>query len=353
VLRHSLKKLQAFIVLFLASTIFTSTSFFSSNSFAYASPTTTTHLLVSPLTYVASTLGETFKIDVNVFNVENLHAFELKLSYNTTLLDVAQVVQGAFFPPPPESSIDKLEINETRGSVWFGMSLSDSTPSKSGNGTLASITFNVTFAPLLPTKACCVLDLHETILYDNTMTGIAHYLTDGLYFWKSMFNDPDGVLILDLTTQKDGTGIGEPSPPFTLGEMVELRVRLTYDDVPEVNNLVGFEVINPNNEIVMIRAVWTDSNGVATIEFGIPSFPVLPKNIGTWKAFASSEVKGKFAWDILYFTVTVAVGGDIALIEKTSLPPSQVDLFPVILPLVMIATLLAVIAYRRRHWIVS
>jgi len=327
-LKYSVGKLRVLVVLFFASAILTSAHFFLCNSFAYASPVSTTYLRVSPSVYVSDTLGETFKVDVDIFNVENLHAFDFKLSYNTTLLDVVQVVQGPFLPPQPESSIGKLEIDETRGLVWFSMSLSSSTLSENGDGTLASITLNVTFAPELPAKACCVLDLHETILYDNTMTAIVHCLTDGLYFWKSMLNDPDGGLLLDLTTQKGGTGTGEPSPPFTLGEIVELRAHLTYNNVPEENNLVSFEVLDPNNETVVTRSPFTDNNGDATIEFRIPN---LPKYVGTWKAIAISEVKGKTVWDILYFTVKGPVGGHIAPIEKTYSPTSQVDLYAFVL----------------------
>ena len=316
------------VVLFFASTVLTSTHFFLCNSFAYASPVSTTYLHVSPSVYVSDTLGETFKVDVDICNVEKLHAFDFKLSYNTTLLDVVHVVQGPFLPPPPESSIGKLEIDETRGSVWFSMSISHSALSKNGNGTLASITFNVTFAPELSARACCVLDLHETILYNNSMTAIVHCLTDGLYFWKCILNDPNGGLLLDLTTQKGGTGIGEHSPPFTLGEIVELRAHLTYNNVPEKNNLVSFEVLDPNNETVVTRSPFTDNNGEATIEFRIPS---LHKNAGTWKALAIAEVKGKTAWDILYFTVRAPVGGHIAPIEKTYSSTSQIDLYTFVL----------------------
>ena len=327
-MKHSVGKLQVFVLLFFGSTVLTTVNFFFCNSLAYASPVSTTYLRVSPLVYVSGTLGETFKIDVDIFNVENLRAFDFKLSYNTTVLDVVQVVQGPFLPPPPESSIDKLEINETRGLVWFSMSLSSSGLSKNGNGTLVSINFNVTFAPELPAIACCVLDLHETILYDNTMTAIVHCLTDGVYFWKCMLDDPDGSLLLDLTTQKGGTGIGEPSPPFSLGEIVELRAHLTYDNVPEENNLVSFEVLDPNDETVVIRSPFTDNNGDATIEFRIAR---LDKNVGTWKALVIAEVKGKTAWDILYFAVRGPVGGHMAPIGKTYSPTSQLDLYASVL----------------------
>ncbi len=321
----------------------TSCSFYC-DSFAYASPTVATYLRVSPLTYVSNTFGETFKVDVNVYNVENLHAFGFKLSYNTTLLDVVQVVQGPFFPPPFESSIDKLEVNETKGSVWFSMSLSNSTAPRNGNGTLASITLNCTFAPVLPTKACCVLDLHETILYDNTLTEILHQVTDSLYFWKSMLNDPDG-LILDLTTQKGGAGIGEPSPPFTIGEIVRLSALLTFNDVPEENNLVSFEVQDPDNQTVVVRSQFTDNNGVATIEFGIPD---LPQNIGTWKAIAISELKGLTAWDILHFSVRRPVGGHLTSIEKNHLPTSRIDVYVFVLSAIIVTFAVARKAIKTR-----
>ncbi|MDH5690433.1 MAG: hypothetical protein OEY81_03260 [Candidatus Bathyarchaeota archaeon] len=124
-------------------------------------------------------------------------------------------------------------------------------------------------------------------------------------------------LLLDLTTQKGGTGIGEPSPPFTLGEVVELRTRLTFNDVPEVNSLVGFEVLSPNNETAITRTQFTDNDGGATIEFRVP---ILLNNVGTWKAFAISEVKGQTAWDILNFTVRCVLptieSCDVAEAEK-------------------------------------
>jgi hypothetical protein len=283
---------------------------------------------VEPLTYIAEASGETFTLNVSVTDVKNLYAFEFKLSYNTTLLDALQVVQGPFFPPPPEASIEKLEINETEGLIWVSISLSDSEPPKNGSGTLVSITFNVTYAPIPPTKACSVLNLHDTTLYDDTMTPIVHYPIDGLYFWKSISDDPDGGALLDLTTQKGGTGIGEPSPPFTLEEMVELRANLTYNYVPEVNNLVAFQVFDPNNESVLISVSFTDNNGVATIEFRIPN---LIKNTGTWKAIAISDVKGTTVWDFIYFMVKPPVGGHAVSIEKTYLPTPQVGLYPFVL----------------------
>lgn len=333
---------RASIFLFCMSMLIAGSSFARCTSIAYADDSATPCIFVSPLLYVSKMLGETFEVNVNVSNVENLHAVEFKIGYNTTLLNVVQVVQGPFFPLPPESTIDKLEIDEANGLVWFDISLSDSTQSQAGGGILASIIMEVAFAPAPLSKACCILDLHETRLHDNTMGVIVHSLSDGLYFWKSMLDDPDGGLLLDLTTQKGGIGVGQPSPPFALGEIVELSARLTFNDLPEIDHLVGFEVLNPSNETVLTRTPFTDNEGVATIEFRIPDSRFLLENLGTWKAIAISEVKGKTVWDILYFEVKTAVGGNIRPIE-THLYNSEFDFATYVLPIILVLSMITVL----------
>ena len=272
-----------------------------------------TVLSVTPPIYVANVPGETFTVDVNVVDVANLYAFEFKLSYNTTLLDVVQVVQGPFFPPPPESSIEKLEIDETVGLVWIRISLSETETPKNGNATLASIMFNVTYSPASPTKACCVLNLYDTVLHDDAMAPISHYSVDGLYFWRSMLDDPDEGTVIDLTTQKGGKEQGEPSPPFVLGEIVELIALLTCGGSPAIDHLVAFEVIDPNNVTVVIRTGITGKDGIVAIDFRIPA---LPESLGTWTAITISEACGATVWDTITFAVSIqpppSVGGKAA-----------------------------------------
>ncbi len=304
-----------------------------------ASPVVTV-LSVAPLKYVAEVPGETFGLDVNVADVANLYAFEFKLGYNTTLLDVVQVVQGSFFPPPPESSIEKLEINETGGLVWVRMSLSDTGTPENESSTLASIIFNVTQPPVSPTKTCCALNLYDTALYDDAMASIPHYSVDGLYFWRSMLDDPDEDTVIDLITQKGGKGQGEPSPPFVLGELVELTALLTCGGSPQIDRLVAFEVTNPNNVTVVTRTGITGKDGIATIDFRIPA---LPESLGTWTAITISESCGVTVWDSITFTVSIqppppSVGGKIAPIV---ISVNKLELYD---PYVALTVLLAVVA---------
>jgi hypothetical protein len=268
----------------------------------HANPVEGTYFSVAPPVYVSKVLGETFTIDATVSNVQNLRAFEFKLGYNTTLLQAVNVVQGTFFPPAPKASIEKLEINETIGLIWVRISLSDSEPTINGSGTLATITFKVTFAPTPPSKACCVLDLHDTFLYDHSMTAIAHDSVGGLYFCRSIQADPpvEGRL-LDLYTNKGGLGQESPGGVFTVGEMVKLSAKLTYNDWPVQQKLVVFGVANPENVMILAVVATTDSTGVAATEFRIPA---LLESAGTWTTIAIGDVADVAVWDSLTFEVT-------------------------------------------------
>jgi hypothetical protein len=279
-----------------------------------------TYISVTPSAYVAEKLGETFVISVQISNVQNLRVFEFKLGYNATLVEATGVVQGSFFPPAPESSVEKLQINKTTGFVWVWISLSDSQPAMDGSGTLAQITFNVTFAPRPPEQACCVLSLYGTLLYDDSMRTITHDSAAGLYFYGSVQPDPivDG-LILDVYTQKGGKGQGTPGGTFKLLEIVQLNSTLTYDGYPVQSKLVAFQALDPTNKTVLILVAITDYEGVASESFRIPNVVDSP---GKWTVIATAGVADKVVWDWLTFNVTYAItpyGPKANFVENTEL----------------------------------
>jgi hypothetical protein len=216
-----------------------------------------------------------------------------------------KVVQGSFFPLPPRSALERLEINETTGFVWVRMSISGSEPVINGTGTLATITFNVRSAPTHQEKACCELDLYDTLLYDDSMMAIAHDSLGGHYFYGSIQEDPpvDGRL-LDLYTQRGGTGQGVSGGTFKMGEIVEIYALLIYNGWPVQRKLVAFAVLDPRNKTILVEVVSTDSEGVARAGFRISS---LPENLGTWTIFSTAEVRDETVWDFLTFEVTYGV----------------------------------------------
>lgn len=273
------------------------------------------YIYVAPLVYVANETGELFDININISNVSNLHKVGLNLRYNTSLLDVVQVVQGPFLPPSPQSFV-MFEINESVGFVWMNISAVDSELGRSGDGTLARITFNATLGSKC---SYSILHLQDTSLYDDSMTPITHSPIDGLYFWKSLQPDPpvQGGL-LDLFTQKGGVGSGEPDGFFYEGEMVELCSYVTYNNWPEQQTLVAFQVIEPIGSTVLILFSTTNQNGCANITFRIPR---LPDSYGLWTAVSTASVAGETVWDIVQFQcVPSPVGG---FSESVNMPSSS------------------------------
>jgi hypothetical protein len=261
-----------------------------------------TYVSVAPPVCVANVLGEVFIVDVNISNVQNLRVFEFKLAYNNTLLDALGVVQGPFFPSPPGASIEILEINRTMGFVWVRISLSSSEPTVGGSGTLAAITFNVTSAPAPPEEACGVFDLYDILLYDGSMNLITYCSTDGMYFWGSIQVDP--VLqggSLELSTPQGEIVQGGFGGTFTIGEVVGLNVSLTYNGYPVGAKIVAFEVVNPSGTASLVGSAITNSEGLATLDFGIPS---TPESLGTWTAFATAGVADATLWTFITFNVT-------------------------------------------------
>jgi hypothetical protein len=279
------------------------------------------YLSVTPLICV-SKVGESFIVNIDISNVQNLRAFEFKLGYNTTLLDALKVVQGSFFPLPPKASVEKFEINETMGFVWIRVSLSGSEPSVKGSGTLVMIVFNSTFYSLPSEEACCALNLYDTLLYGDSMATIVHSSVGGLYFFRRIQADPPSDRrLLDLYTQNGGVTEGASGGVFTVGEMVELTVNLTYNGAPVQSKLVSFEVLGPKNESVLGRVGMTNDNGSVTVEFRIPH---LSESVGTWTVIAIAEVSSKSVWDFLIFEVryVVPVGGYSITIENFTISRS-------------------------------
>jgi hypothetical protein len=302
------------------------------------------YLTVTPPVYVAKALNESFMINVEISNVQNLRAFEFKLKYNTTLLDALKVVQGPFFPPSPKASVEKLQTNETIGFIWMRVSLSGSEPARSGSGTLVRIAFDVSFNSTSNEEVCCALNLYDTLLYDDSMATIVHNSAAGLYFFKQVQDDPpmDGRL-LDLYSQNGGETQGASGGNFALGDLVELSANLTYNDSPVEGKLVSIVVLGPENESITGRVQKTNSCGFVTVDFKIPS---ISESIGTWTVIAIVDVAGKIVWDSLTFNVIppIPVGGYSIPTENSTITKPLATYLTVIVILALTFVLV-----RRRH----
>jgi len=320
-------RFSSFLAFLLISLLFTSFS-----SSVVPKESTCTYLSMNPLAHVAHEIGELFDVAIDVSFVENLHSLGFTLTYNQSLIDVEQVIQGTFFPSPPESLFEYAE-NELRGSVTVNMSLAAPGASRNGNGTLAWIVFRT----VEESYGGSPISFEQALLSDSALKPITHDSVGAVYFWKSVAPDPPAEgRVIDLYTQKGGKGPNEPGGDFVAGELVYLVSQVTYDGNPVQQKLVAFEVRNPSNESVLFRGATTDADGLANISFRIP---ILMSSNGTWTAVSAVDIREEVVWDTMSFRVYlghVPVGGYSVPTEKHSVEK------PLTINLLLLAVLTAV-----------
>jgi hypothetical protein len=265
-----------------------------------------TRLVMTPAVNVAKEIGQVFDVAINVGDAHDLCAAKFTVTYNSSLLDVEQVTQGTFFPQQPNSNFG-FEKNRTLGFVNVDISLRDVRNPLSGDGTLVYVRFKVVYGP--EGFVNCPLNFEQTSLLDRASVQIEHDCVGAIYFWKDVQPDPPiGGRLLDLYTQIGGKGPDQFGGGFALGSLVNLTSLVTYNDYPVQQKLVGLEVHNPLNQIVVLRTAVTNEDGLAVVGVVIP---LLLDNVGTWSAIATVDVAGITTWDTLTFNVSshLPVGG--------------------------------------------
>ena len=171
------------------------------------------YLKVEPETYHTSRRGTVFTINVTLNNVTTdmrLVGVEFKLQYNTTMLEPINATEGPFlkgFAGDPHMGtfftyvikddyvLVGIVILPDEHGVWHFF--------PSGNGTLASITFEAIYQHMGKTKPPLTSSLHlfQTKVSDDTgmEPGIAHYTEDGLYeMYPTAMGDVNYDGIVDL-----------------------------------------------------------------------------------------------------------------------------------------------------------
>lgn len=97
--------------------------------------------------------------------------------------------------------------------------------------------------------------------------------------------------VIDVFTQKGGTGPNTPGGYFALNETVDLyaEVRDEFNQtVP--NQLIAFAIIDPNGTRFDYRAQTTNSSGIANITIRIPPDAAY---VGTFEAYATTRYQGQ------------------------------------------------------------
>jgi hypothetical protein len=142
---------------------------------------------IEPPLYHATALNETFSIDITISNViaaKQAVGFQFRLYYNKVLLNIVSVKNGSFFDPfagqfPAGGTLyfGPIYGKDAGGDyvLYAGILLPDSmaqwhAPFPSGNGTLATITFNVislSGASNLTFSATYLADINANLLPHN------------------------------------------------------------------------------------------------------------------------------------------------------------------------------------------
>jgi len=119
---------------------------------------------VSPPSITVS-VGQGFSVDVNISSVSDLYGWEFYLGWNSSLLSLVSVNEGPFLMSGGSTYFTYyLNTTSTDEHVVVDCTLEGSIPGVSGDGTLATVTFNTTNA------GECPLNLYNVDLRDHSDT---------------------------------------------------------------------------------------------------------------------------------------------------------------------------------------
>jgi hypothetical protein len=197
--------------------------------------------LVTPseIEYWTPAINEVFAINVSIINVVNLQGYEIKFYWNTTLLDLTKV---EIYPFLISQYIIKNETAESLGRYWIVAMTSIGEGPTSGNGTLFSLSFKVTYDPAWPQNATCSLDLGETILSDPYGDPISHEVHNSEYW---CYSTPPLEVTVNTSKQL-----------YYLLDTVNVYGNLTRGLLP-FNWLVTIEIDDPRGNVVILRTLQT------------------------------------------------------------------------------------------------
>jgi hypothetical protein len=107
---------------------------------------------------------------------------------------------------------------------------------------------------------------------------------------------------VDVYTDKGGMGAFNSSEGYGPSEDVNVFGYVTYNDAPQAEKLVLFEVVNNMGDVIATRTIATDVNGIASFSFRLPFDPLeLDAHFGRWWVTAIVDIAGDIAQDTVDF----------------------------------------------------
>ncbi len=190
-------------------------------------------------------VGQNFNVNIAISNVLDLYAWEFELSWNMSLLDAVNVVEGPFLKGGSGPTFFTYNISSIDGRMVVDCTLLGMIPGVSGNGILSTVTFYPKNAGESP------LGLYNVSLIDSFEQSIPCQTVDG--YWYAI--PPHDVAITRV----------DVSPTALLpGDIVGINVT--------VQNQGGFaEVFNvtthANASLIGLQQVTLNSSSLAIVPF--------------------------------------------------------------------------------------
>lgn len=135
--------------------------------------TPTPNIFITP-TESAASAGETFNININISNAEDIFSWEMRIRFNPALLVVSAVQSGGFLSSAGSTLPLQFNNHSDFGYIVLGESMLEAATAD-GNGTLVKVTFKV-----LGTGEC-TLHLYNTLLFSENLNEIVHKTTNGFF----------------------------------------------------------------------------------------------------------------------------------------------------------------------------
>jgi hypothetical protein len=247
-----------------------------------------------------------------------LRAWEAKLSFPTSLLNMSAAYNGTFLESFGPLGVFYVNTTfEDDGYVLIaGTMLGDpamepgTSPPMPFNatyntdqGVLMTVEFLVTNVSVAPTMYEGEIGLYDTKLVNSTDLPIDHLVSANLTYY-ACFTTLGWYL--DCTTDSFrkkcdtpyvGVGPNMTADAYEPQDLVILYATLTYNEEPEAYKMVTFEIHGPANSvenITIFRTAWTNASGIATINFTIPGsgLPNWEEMVfGKWWCYQAAQVK--------------------------------------------------------------
>jgi len=244
---------------------------------------------------VTADVGQNFSINVTISDVLNLYGWEFRLSWNPTLINAVNAVEGPFLKNGGETFFS-YSINTTAGHMIVDCTLLGMVPGVSGSGTLSIITFYVKNA------GECPLDLYNAVLLNPLEQPIPCQAVDGY----GHFSAGHDVAVIDV----------HASPVIALpGNTVEINATVqnqgayaeSFNVTSYANStVIGKQYISLNSGSSTIVPFNWDTTGFGKGEYTISaSASTVPNETDTLdNTKAASET-----------VIVLSLGHDVAVVE--------------------------------------